>query len=77
MRVMTYEPPADLVQLRRDFNAAEAEWGAAGQRGDQDAATAAYRDVQRLTGALQRHEWWTTVENRFEARMALLAAAKA
>ena len=70
----TYSIPNDLLQLRRDFQAANAQWAAAT---DRDTAQAAYEDAGRLAEALQDHEWWGTVENRFQARMALLDAARA
>lgn len=69
---MAFDPPADLVQLRRDFLAVNAAWAAAVDRG---AAQSAYEEAGSLAEAIVDHEWWGTVENRFNARMALLAAA--
>ena len=65
--------PADLLQLRIDFQAANAAWAAAD---DRDAADRAYQEAGRLAEAIADHPWWGTVEHRFEARMALIAAAK-
>jgi hypothetical protein len=65
--------PDDLVQLRRRFQAANAAWAAAA---DRDAAHAAYEEAGRLAEEIQDHEWWGTVDDRFKARMALLAAAR-
>lgn len=74
---MAFDIPDDLVQLRRDFVAAETAWGEAGRSGDREAAQEAYRETQRLAEAIQDHPWWGDCGgNRFEARMALLAAAK-
>lgn len=69
-----FDIPDDLLRLRRRFHAANAAWAAAT---DLDAAQAAYEEAGRLAEELQDHEWWGTVESRFKARMALIAAAKA
>ncbi|MDN3354845.1 hypothetical protein [Actinomadura sp. DC4] len=68
---MTFDVPPDLVQLRRDFLRADAA-----RAGEGEAAEQAYREAQRLTEAIGDHPWWATVENRFEARMALLDATR-
>lgn len=65
--------PDDLMQLRRRFQAANAAWADAT---DRDAAQSAYQDAARLAEAIQDHAWWGTVDDRFKARMALLAAAR-
>lgn len=65
--------PDDLVQLRRRFQAANAAWADAA---DRDEAQRAYEEAGRLAEELQDHMWWGTVEDRFKARMALLAAAR-
>jgi hypothetical protein len=70
----TFDVPADLVQLRRDFVAADAAWGDAT---DRDTAQEAYQKAGSLAEAIQDHPWWGECGgNRFEARMALLAAAR-
>lgn len=69
--VADFDVPADLVQLRRRFLEADAA-----RAGDGPAAQQAYRDAQDLAEAIQDHPWWGTVESRFKARMALIAAAK-
>lgn len=65
--------PADLLQLRRDFQAANAAWAGAV---DRETAQRAYEKVGRLAEEIQDHPWWGTVEDRFKARMVLIAAAK-
>ena len=69
-----FDIPDDLLQLRRRFLAADAAWGAAT---DQDAAQRAYEEAGQLAEEIQDHEWWGTVDDKFKARMALIAAAKA
>jgi len=74
MRAMTdFDIPADLVQLRRDFLKADAA-----RAGDGESARQAYVEAQRLAEAIHDHPWWAECGgNRFDARMALIAAAKA
>lgn len=66
--------PDDILQLRRRFLAADAAWAGATNL---DAAQRAYEEAGRLAEEIQDHEWWGTVDDRFKARMALIAAAKA
>ena len=89
--VADYTFPDDLIQLQRDFDAADRECVersaampsgieiAAGNIGDiaeQQAALKAARARRlELAEALQRHEFWTTVDNRFKAKDALRKAA--
>lgn len=68
-----YLPPPDLLQLRRDFQAADKAWGEAT---DAVSSQRAYQEAGRLAEAIQDHDWWGTVDDRFRARMALLTAAK-
>ena len=70
---MAFDIPPDLLQLRRDFLAADAAWAAAT---DRDAAERAYQEAGRLAEAIQDHDWWGKVDDKFKARMALIAAAK-
>jgi hypothetical protein len=65
--------PDDLLQLRRRFLAADAAWAGAT---DQDATQRAYEEAGRLAEQIQDHGWWGTVDDRFKARMALIAAAR-
>jgi hypothetical protein len=65
--------PDDLLLLRRRFLAADAAWAHAT---DPDAAQRAYEEAGRLAEKIQDHDWWGTVDDRFKARMALIAAAK-
>ena len=65
--------PSDLLQLRRDFQAADKAWGEAV---DAVSSQRVYREAGRLAEAIQDHDWWGTVDDRFKARMALLQAAK-
>jgi hypothetical protein len=65
--------PDDLVNLQRDWFAAEKAWEEADPG---ESATAAYERVHELTMALHRHPWMQAAENRYEARMALRQAAR-
>lgn len=65
-----FDIPDDLLQLRRDFQSANAAWADAA---DREAAQRAYEEAGRLAEEIQDHPWWGTVD-RFKARMALLAA---
>jgi hypothetical protein len=66
---------ADLVQLQRDFLAAEERWRIAAAGGDAEATTAAYQEAHRLATELHRHPWMNEVETRHQARMALCKVA--
>lgn len=70
-----FDFPPDLVQLQRDFLAAEERWRVAAAGGDDEAITVAYQEAQRLAMELHRNPWMSEVENRYEARMALREAA--
>ena len=88
-----YDLPPDLVQLRRDFLAAEEELrkiGAAqpaptavaageAELTDEQRAEwqAAFQEVRRLVAEINQNPWWETVDNRHHAWMALNKAAKA
>jgi hypothetical protein len=65
--------PDDILQLRRRFLAADAAWA---ESADLDTAQRAYEDAGRLAEQIQDHDWWGTVDDKFKARMALIAAAK-
>ncbi|MFE9099828.1 hypothetical protein [Actinomadura geliboluensis] len=67
---MSYEPPSDLIMLKRDFLIVEA-----GLSGHYD-FTAGMRRLRELTDLIQQHPWWETVENAFEARAEVIKAAK-
>ena len=89
---MAYEPPAQLVQLKRDFLAAEERRREVGQampaptavaageatitEDQREAWQAACAESARLAEAIHRDDWWGTVDNRHSADMALLEAAK-
>lgn len=73
---MGFDIPTDLVQLQRDWFAAEAHWHEAAQRGAQPAIDEAYQATQRLTMELHRHPWMQASEQRYAARMALREAAR-
>jgi hypothetical protein len=68
---MSYEPPQDLVALKRDFMIVEA-----GLTGHYD-FTAGMRRLRELTDLIQKHPWWATVDNGFHARTEVIKAAKA
>jgi hypothetical protein len=72
---MAFDFPDDLVQLQRDFLAAEDRWREAAARGDDEAVGAAYRAAHDAALALHRHPWWDTTETRYQARMALREVA--
>ncbi|SEN87122.1 hypothetical protein [Nonomuraea pusilla] len=87
-----YDPPSDLLQLKQDFLLADAECGEIGrliQSGVAVLALEAEPDPERqaqledararrldLVERIHRHEWWSTVDNRYKADAALLQAAK-
>lgn len=88
---MPYDLPPDLIELRRDFLAAEEtlrQLGAAQPAPTAIAAgeaelsdeqreewDAAQAEAQRLAGEIHRHDWWDGVDNRHDAWMALQQAA--
>lgn len=90
--VADYTFPDDLLQLQRDFDAADRECverSAAmpsgveiveGNIGDIAEQQNALKDARarrlELAEALQRHPFWTTVDNRYQAKDALRAAAR-
>jgi hypothetical protein len=87
--VSSYDIPDKLVDLERAFLAAEArcaELAAAAPKAvdiaagaewpDRDRWDEAFAELQQAAAAVQGDEWWSTVDNRHEARAALLAAAK-
>lgn len=88
-----YEPPADLLELKKAFIAAEerrrevglampAPTAVAAKEADisdaeRQAWTNACEESARLAGEIHRHPWWETVDNRYSADMQLLKLAKA
>ena len=90
--VADYDFPADLLQLQRDWYAADArceEIGAAHPRAaDVVAGTAQVSEAQHqelkqaraerwaLTEQLQGHTWWGKVDDRLAAKAALRKAAR-
>jgi hypothetical protein len=67
-----YDIPHDLLELKRAFLANEASLsGLSGEEWQQ-----AYQRSQDLALELHRHPWWETVDNRYQADMALLKAAQ-
>ncbi|GLY81822.1 hypothetical protein [Actinoallomurus iriomotensis] len=71
---MTFDIPDDLVQLRRNFVKADA----ARASDDRDMAEQAHREAQDLAEAILDHPWWAECGgNKFEARQALIEAARA
>lgn len=64
---MAFDIPADLVQLQREWFAAETRWQEAAQRGDQPAIDEEYLATQRLTLELHRHPWMQASGQRYEA----------
>lgn len=87
---MTAEPPADLIDLRREFLAAEhdhaalcAQWPPAADiagGADVDVALtvrtdAAHARMQDAAVAIHEHPWWREAGNRADAEKTLRAAA--
>lgn len=69
----TFDIPDDLLRLRRDFVRADA----ARASDDRETAEQAHREAQDLAEAIQDHPWWAECGgNRFDARMALIEAAR-
>lgn len=71
----TFDFPDDLVQLQRDWFAADEARTAAARAGDDAAFNEAGARLQDVTMALHRHPWMHACETRFQARLALRAAA--
>jgi hypothetical protein len=72
-----YDFPDDLLELQRNWFAAERTWEQAAP-GEQ--ATVAYRRVHEIAVALHRHPWMqgqAETGSRYKARMALRKAARA
>ncbi len=78
------EPPADLIQLRRDFLAHEARHAALcqattpGQERDDthEARTRdAFNDMAEAAAAIARHGWWAGAGNRVDAEKVLRGVA--
>lgn len=69
---MAYEPPEDLVDLQVRFFTLDEEC----DRLDGDELAAARAERLDVVMRKHGHAWWGTVENRFEADMALRAIAK-
>ncbi|MFI7643757.1 hypothetical protein [Nonomuraea sp. NPDC049400] len=67
-----YDLPEDLLQLKRDFLENEARLP--GLEGEE--WQAAFKRSQDLALALHNHPWWASVDNRYQADVALLRAAK-
>ena len=90
--VADYDFPADLLQLQRDWYAADARCEAIGAAqpsamdvvaGTAQVSEAEYRELKaaraerwNLTDQLQRHPWWSTVDDKLAAKAALRAAAR-
>jgi hypothetical protein len=73
---VTFDFPDDLLELQRDWFAADKDRTAAARGGDDAAFIAAGARLQDLTMALHRHPWMRECTSRYEARMALRAAAR-
>jgi hypothetical protein len=73
---MGFDFPDDLVQLQRDFLAADQRWRQAAAQGDPEEVIQAYQATHDAALELYRHPWWDTTETRYQARMALREAAK-
>ena len=74
--VASYDFPPELVALQRAFFDAERAWSEAARGGDDDAVRRAYQSAQDLALQLHRDDWLNNVEHRYQARIALRAAAQ-
>ena len=74
---MDFDFPDDLVQLQRDWFAADEARTAAARSGDSEVFAVADGRLQDVTMALHRHPYMQASETRYQARMALREAAKA
>jgi hypothetical protein len=72
IRAMAYDPPEDLLRLRRDFLAAGEAEVPDEQRQEWWAVQA---ECRRLAMGIQTHSWWASVDNRQKAERALRDAA--
>jgi len=71
-------PPADLVELKAAFWAADAECAALADSGaDSDKLNEARKKRSTIVGDLYAHPWWATAGLRYPADQRLNAAAKA
>lgn len=71
-------PPADLVELKAAFWAADAECAALADSGaDSDKLSAARKKRSTIVGDLYAHPWCETAGPRYPADQRLNAAAKA
>jgi hypothetical protein len=72
-----FDFPPDLVQMQRDWFAADKARTAAAQSGDDEAFATAGKRLQDLTLALHRHPYLAESEQQHTARMALRKVAAA
>jgi hypothetical protein len=75
----TWDIPADLVRIQRDWDAAEAACAAAAQGDDTDVLDAARARLQELTLAMYRHPWLDEMQRegrRYAADRALKDLAR-
>jgi hypothetical protein len=75
--VADFDFPADLIQLKRDWLAADEARTAAAQSGDRKAFATAGERLQDLTMALHRHPYMAESGRGHTARMALREVAAA
>jgi hypothetical protein len=76
LEVVTFDFPDDLVQLKRNWLAADAARTGAAQSGDDQAFAEAGAQLQDLTIAMHRHPWMRECETPLQAREALREAAR-
>lgn len=84
MAAIDTEPPADLVQLRRDFLAQESRHtelcqvttpGSEHDDAHETAVREAFNVMAETAATIARHGWWDGAGNRVEAEKVLRAAA--
>jgi hypothetical protein len=71
-----YDFPPDLLQLQRDFFAAEERMIRAARADDDATLTEARDTATKAAVALNRDDWLNAQDDRFAAHLALREAAK-
>jgi hypothetical protein len=73
---VSFDLPDDLIDLQRQWFAADEARTQAAQSGSAEAFKAAGERLQDVTMTLHRHPWMQASEQRYQARMALREAVR-